>query len=311
MPAREPVDVLICTLDRGVAAARVAEAVLPQLAPDDGLLILDQSVDGWALRAAVARLGDPRCHVRQAPARGLPAARNHALSITSRPLVIFFDDDVEVAPGCVDAHRAALADPGVAGTVGRTVEPTLRWNARPGTNRVGLGGRVRMHLEGEVARDVRGLKGCNMGLRRSAIEHVGGFDEGFVGTAFLEEADLAARLRRAGSRIRYVPDAAVLHRADPTGGVRQGGAMATEIWRFANTGRYLMRHRGMAGLLAAFPTFVAIAAKRAVQWRSPLAAVRLPRRFVGGALQARGEGVIRRGRRSARGRSAPPGSGRG
>lgn len=284
------VDILVCTLDRGEAAASVVRDVLPQLAPHDTVLVLDQSADPAPLQAALAALADPRVHHRAALAEGLPAARNRALALTASPLVIFFDDDVEVAPGCIAAHRQALSAPEIGGSVGWIEERGMRWNAPPSTNRVGWDGRVRVHLQGERAVDVRSVKGCNMGLRRAAVERVGGFDPGYRGTSFLEETDLSTRIRRAGWRIRYEPRAAVVHHSAPTGGVRQGGRLAAERWRFINTGRYLARHRGVVGLALAAPSFAAIAARRALELRSPSAALTLPLAMASGAARVWREG---------------------
>jgi GT2 family glycosyltransferase len=278
-------DVLICTLDRGAAAAEVARAALAQLRPDDAVLVLDQSEDGAALAAAVVALADPRVRLLRAPRRGLPAARNRALAETSRPIVVFLDDDVTLAPGCLAAHRAAFADRAIGGTVGRTTEDPPSWNARPGTNRVGRDGRVRVHLDGPCAVEVESLKGCNMALRREAVAAVGGFDAGFGGTALLEETDLSERLRAGGWRLRYLPDAALTHHRAAAGGVRADPATA-ERWRFHNTGRFLRKNRGRGAVLAALPTFGAIAVRRAIAWRSPGALLALPTAFLAGVRGA-------------------------
>src|SRR5690606_13141284 len=126
-----------------------------------------------------------------------------------------------VLPGLVAAHRARLAQPGVGAVVGRIVERVVLPNARPTTNRVGLDGRVRTNLLGYEARRVRALKGANMALRRDALAKVGGFDRNYRGNALLEDADIAARLRRAGYAIWFEPRAEVIHLSAERGGVRQ------------------------------------------------------------------------------------------
>jgi GT2 family glycosyltransferase len=60
---------------------------------------------------------------------------------------------------------------------------------------------------------------CNMAYRRSVLEQLGGFDEGFrqkrrdhtSGPIFGEDTDLAWRAKRSGARIVFDPDALVLH----------------------------------------------------------------------------------------------------
>lgn len=266
------IDVLICTFERPDHVMNAVRDVLHQLGERDALWVVDQSERVQPTGDAIEDLADARVRHVAAPARGLPAARNLALSLSDRPLVVFFDDDVRLSSGCLQAHRHALELEGVGATVGATTEPTQRWNAARTMNRVGADGRVRTCLEGEVAIDVQSVKGCNMGFRRSLVEAAGGFDEGLGGTALLEETDLSERLVRAGWRIRFVPDAHLVHLAAPAGGVRVGDARRTAWWRFHNTGRFIARHRP-ASLPRVATTFAAIATRRAAEWGDPRAAV--------------------------------------
>lgn len=266
-------DVLICTYERGLAAASVVVQVLRQLGPQDRVVVVDQSRHVQPLREALGVLADPRLYPIAAPARGLPAARNLALRHASAPLVLFLDDDVTVLPGCIRAHRDALAAPGVVGTVGWIDEQGAPWNARTTVNRVGLDGRVRVCLGGAEPVEVRSVRGCNMGFRRAAVEAVGGFDEGYGGSALLEETDLSARLRRDGGQLWFVPEARVIHHAHRSGGVRQVDKVETARWRALNTGRYLGRHRGLLGVALALPTFAGIGLSQAFSDAQPKAAL--------------------------------------
>ena len=201
------VDVIVCTYERHGHVCRTAADALAQLGPTDTLLVVDQSRRVEPTRDALLALGDPRLRHLAAPPRGLPAARNLGIRRTSAPVVLFLDDDVLLDDGCVDAHRRAFDDPTVGGTVGAIRERAMVWNASGTRNEVDRFGRVRVNLEGTLPVEVRSLKGCNMALRREALLQVGGFDPGYRGTAFLEEADLSERIRRAGWRLRFVPDA--------------------------------------------------------------------------------------------------------
>lgn len=61
----------------------------------------------------------------------------------------------------------------------------------------------------EAAQDVDWLVGACLCVRAAAVRQVGLFDERFF--MYSEEIDLCRRLRAAGWRIRYVPQAAVTH----------------------------------------------------------------------------------------------------
>lgn len=57
--------------------------------------------------------------------------------------------------------------------------------------------------------DVLFASGCCMLFKREALEAVGGFDEGYF--MYLEDADICMRLREAGYRVVYTPDAVITH----------------------------------------------------------------------------------------------------
>ncbi len=268
------VTVAICTRDRPDALRDVVGDALDQAPGDAQVLVIDQSDAPAASDAWFAALGDARVRREVHGARGLPAARNRALALASGRVVVFLDDDARLHPGCLAGHLRAYDDPGVGAAVGRIVERVVRPNAPVGTCRIDPGGRARCNLDGGVASDVESLKGANMSFRRLALTGLGGFDPGYGGTAFLEEADVAARLAAAGWRLRFAPDAAIDHLSLPSGGCRATRPLDAERARFHNTGRWVARHRPWsAGVVMA--TFTAIAAKRAAEWGDPTAVTTL------------------------------------
>ena len=58
-------------------------------------------------------------------------------------------------------------------------------------------------------RDVDWLSGAAVWLRRSALDSVGGWDEGYF--MYVEDVDLCWRLRRLGWRVAYEPSGTVTH----------------------------------------------------------------------------------------------------
>lgn len=59
------------------------------------------------------------------------------------------------------------------------------------------------------ARDVDWVSGAMIWLRRSALDQVGGFDDGYF--MYVEDVDLCWRLGRAGWRVAYEPSGSVIH----------------------------------------------------------------------------------------------------
>lgn len=86
-----------------------------------------------------------------------------------------------------------------------------------------------------------GPTGGAAGYSRAALEKVGGFDEGFF--AYLEDVDLAIRLRQAGARCASAPEAVALHAgsATLTRGSRAKNALMGSAWA-------LLLHKHGAGL---------------------------------------------------------------
>ena len=60
-----------------------------------------------------------------------------------------------------------------------------------------------------AAGDVDCVSGCVFLIRTSVLAEIGGFDERFF--MYFEEADFCERVRRAGHRVRFVPDAQFVH----------------------------------------------------------------------------------------------------
>lgn len=257
----EPViTVLVATRNRPDALA----ALLRSLEVAQGVVfdVVVACQSDPALRGAVAEAAAGVRLLELAPT-GLPDARNALLAAATTPRVVFFDDDVVVLPGTLRALVEALDRPYVVGASPRIVERRLRPNARGLRNGPGLDGRVRVNLGGRRAGRLDTLKGAAMAFRVDALRAAGAADRGFAGTAFLEDADWSSRVR---GRLVFVPAAVVVHHSAPSGGCR-ADAQSAERWRFHNTGRFVRRHRPWSAPLVAC-TFLAVACRRAVSWRS-------------------------------------------
>jgi GT2 family glycosyltransferase len=259
--------VVVATVGRPDAALEVLRDLLLQLGPGDEVVVVDQSAP--AERAPVAAFCEGAVGLRhvEADLRSLPAARNRGIAETTAPIVLFLDDDVRLHPGCLAGHRRAYRDPTVGGVVGRIVERSLAPNARQTTNRVDRGGRIRTRLDGREACEIETLKGANMSFRRLALVEAGPFDEGYGGTALLEDADQSVRVRAAGWRLRFEPEAGVDHLHLPSGGVRVGDELATARWRLHNIAQFVRRHGRVRDRPRVVATQVVVAARSALRAR--------------------------------------------
>jgi N-acetylglucosaminyl-diphospho-decaprenol L-rhamnosyltransferase len=109
----------------------------------------------------------------------------------------------------------------------RTPEP----EPTPGTDRAPGGER-----RAPAPREVDWLSGCALALRRDAIEAIGGFDPGYF--LFVEDLDLAVRLRSAGWRIGQDPRAEVVHRVGASTSRVRSRAL---VWHARSLRRYVLR----------------------------------------------------------------------
>ena len=289
----------ISTLDRPAALGRCLDAILAGTTVPAEIVVVDQGRDSADAILSARRTARPALlHVRQSR-MGLSAARNSMFEHASQPLVAVTDDD------CVPDARWLSA---IGEAFSRRPFPDAvsgRVLALPGDN-------LRTHAvslrTSEVAEDFTGEHipwrvgtGANFAARRHLVRALGGYDErlgaGSLGQA-AEDVDLALRVLRAGSRIRYDPAAIVYHERQP-----EARRLATR-WSYAHgigavagiLGRE--RDRFAMTMLAAFGRDVLARAARAIRShdRSALHQAMLS---VGGAANgvAYGWRVARRPRR--------------
>lgn len=142
------------------------------------------------------------------------ACNRAALEASGDPLV-FLNCDTEVELGWLDALVGAFDDPTVAVAGSRLFHPDGQLQHAGIEIRLqhfAVGAEIKEDLP---TRDVDGVTGACMAVRRSVWEEVGGFDEGyFMG---YDDVDFCIRVRRAGHRIRYVRESRVMHHESATG----------------------------------------------------------------------------------------------
>jgi len=194
--SRDGLSVVVPTRDRPGHLAGCLAALRAELGPSDELLVVDS-----ASRVPVP--GALRCDLP-----GASRARNAGWRAARHPLVAFVDDDVQVLPGWADAMVRALGRADwVAGAVG--VPPGQEDRERP----VAV---TTLTAPVALTAGTRGTLGAsaNLGVRRSALLAVGGFDERLgpgTWTRAAEDLDLLDRLLAAGHEGWFEPDARAVH----------------------------------------------------------------------------------------------------
>jgi GT2 family glycosyltransferase len=142
--------------------------------------------------------------------------QNRAIAAARGEIVVCLDDDLAVAEGYIAAVERFFAErPHFAAMKGRIL-PAEDPAAKVGPMAPYLDLPIVDH--GDKVIEVRGVLGANMAFRASALQQVGRFDErlGPGACGHEEETEMSPRLRHAGLRIGYAPDATVWHEVDPS-----------------------------------------------------------------------------------------------
>jgi N-acetylglucosaminyl-diphospho-decaprenol L-rhamnosyltransferase len=178
---------------------------------------------------------------------GFPEACNRTVAAGSGEIVVLINNDVDCRPDFLERLIAPLEDPSVGSVASLMLQP-----GEQTIDCVGLAadpilaGFPRLHgLPLERARDehplLMGPAGGAAAYRRCAWEQAGGLDETIV--AYMEDFDLALRMRMAGWSSVAAPDAVAVHLGSATHGFRSS-------WQRLQAGfgrGYLMRRYGLLG----------------------------------------------------------------
>jgi GT2 family glycosyltransferase len=281
---RQPrLSVIIPTYNRPDYLRATVDQLVHQDFADFELLIIDQSPD-----RAPTQCSDPRVHHHYVPLIGPLAGINQGVARARGEIILILNDDVRLGGrDFLDAHLDCYRDPKVGGVGGRVVDRVLRPNTRRTQCKIDWAGRTVENLTGNVGCSLQSVGGTNMSFRAEVFRRIGEFDTGYTGTALLGETDFATRARAAGWTLMFAPRACLVHLSAPRGGVRTD-PLATECSRFRNTAYYVVKHRGIVGLLPFVPAFSAIAVKRAWLWRRPESVPRLLRAMRDGVRAGQG-----------------------
>jgi len=156
--------------------------------------------------------------------RGFAEACNRGVAAGRGEIVVLLNNDVDCRPDFLERLVAPLRDPAVGSVASLMLQPGgERIDSMGLTADPVLAGFPRLQgLPAGEARDsaplLTGPAGAAAAYRRAAWEQVGGLDETIV--AYMEDFDLALRLRMAGWRAVAEPGAVGVHLGSATNGHR-------------------------------------------------------------------------------------------
>jgi glycosyltransferase involved in cell wall biosynthesis len=220
---------LVCTRNRGGAAAATVASILASDHPNFEVVVVDQSTDDDTAEALAPLCADPRLRCLRSDTRGLGRARNVGLGHARSEVVAMTDDDCEAPADWLSVMAQAFAaHPNVAVAFCNVARAPHDQTAGfiPAYCRAGS------VLLSDI-RDKRAARGIGAGIavRRPVVLALGGFDEMLgAGAAFpsCEDGDMAVRALLCGHEVYETDAVAVVHAGFRTW--QEGRALSRRDW---------------------------------------------------------------------------------
>ena len=203
--------VIIATHARPESLTRLIASLAPGLASGTREIIIAEN--GTPAPIQLPEGPTPLKHLHE-PRPGKCRIQNRAIAEATGDILVFLDDDLVVAAGYLDSVESFFdTHREFAGMKGRIL-PQDDPDKKVGPMAVYLD--LPIADDGDQVIEVRGVLGANMAFRAAALRQVGPFDErlGPGAGGHEEETEMSARLRNAGFRIGYAPEALVYHEVD-------------------------------------------------------------------------------------------------
>ena len=236
------VGVVIVNKDAGVHLARTLDCVMRQSSLPHRVIVVDNASEDGSLDGLDVRFPSVE-FVPSEQNLGFAAANNLAVRMLDDcELVALLNPDAFAEPAWLETLVAAAANnPGYAlfsSTLVRADDPDTLDGTGDEYHVSGLAWRRDQGAHTGIAREVgETFSACAAAAlyRRDAFLAVGGFDESFF--CYYEDTDLAFRLRLAGYRCLYVPEAVALHVGSATTGLLSAFTIyhstRNQVWTYA------------------------------------------------------------------------------
>lgn len=196
------ISVVVCTRNGSATLRPCLEALGRQRYHNHEVIVID---DGSTDQVPQIAQSFPFVRYQRQDHAGLSVARNLGASIATGEIIAYTDDDCVpdedwltlLAPGFADPQWVAVGGPNIPPPPRNEVEAIVAHAP---------GGPSHVLLNDE---DAEHLPGCNLAIRKEALQAIGGFQAPFKVAG--DDVDVCWRLRDAGGRLRFSPGAFVWH----------------------------------------------------------------------------------------------------
>jgi len=236
--------IIIPTYKRKQSCLQLLQSLQAEVTKNDIVIIVEQGEHNGEAFLQVSKKLKINCTYIYEESLGTARAKNKGVLQSHADYVVFFDDDVVVHKGCVQALVQSLADTSVGVVGGRVLWPDKRQELHEKeVGHISMIGTFSDGFSSGIRQEADTVIGCNMALRRKVFTDTQGFDTNFIG-AFREESDLCLRVKKAGYRVVFDPQAQVTHMRDPQGGARKTeGRFRWYYMFFHNETYFFLKHR--------------------------------------------------------------------
>ena len=202
-PAAAPrISVVVCTHNGAATLSQCLDSLEALHYPDFEILLIN---DGSRHHIAEIAKAHPQVRYQFQEHAGLSVARNLGMQLATGSIIAYTDDDCIAHPNWLLHLSHAFADETVVAAGGPNIPPPPR-NRIEKIVSAAPGAPAHVLLNDTEAEH---LPGCNLAIRKDALELIGGFRAEFKTAG--DDVDICWRLRETGRRLLFVPGAMVWH----------------------------------------------------------------------------------------------------
>jgi glycosyltransferase involved in cell wall biosynthesis len=222
---RPSVSVVIPSLGRDDSLRATVEDLAKQDYPSwECLIVLQGDVKAENASSLYGVLGN-RLRAFHTAEPNASLARNIGLLEATGEVVLFLDDDVQIARAdFLHAHARHYVNPEVHAVAGQVLGPGMApRQRRHWISRLKTCGWLFFPTNYAFRARIASGPSSNLSVRRSSAIAVGGMDAQFEKGAHREESDFGLRLVRRFGLCHFDPEASLVHLGEPMGGCRSWG----------------------------------------------------------------------------------------
>jgi GT2 family glycosyltransferase len=223
------VSITIPTYNRPDSLSKCLKNIVELKYTNYEVVVIDASTNEASEEICNKHFGNLRYYRVSNDKRGCVKQRQESYLQAKGDIVVFIDDDSMVYPNWLNEIVSTYNDDKIGAVGGRALRGNnIYWDGKTPIGTVRYDGFLTDGFDGDPGKiiEVDHLIGCNMSVRRDVLDMINGWDPWY--DIERGETDLLIRVKKAGYKILYNPNAVVDHIAAP----RQGTKRFSFIYKY-------------------------------------------------------------------------------